>query len=160
MDINDPLKKEDLLIEKERILKEHNSIILTNLRVIKIVNTFLSKRFQDIHYKFLNSIEYGQEINKKLFSFGLVLLLFSWFFQRLGSKISQIGIIALSQDIASTLNFIFWICLIGGTCIALYALIFQLKYTYFKSYNSIIKCHHNKKLVKEVRQFQKEYLES
>lgn len=159
INITDPIKKEDLLIEKEHILKEHDSIILTNLRVIKIVNTFFSKKFQDIHYKFLSYIEYGQEINKTLFGFGLVLFLFSWFFQRLGSKLSQIGIIDLLQDTASTLNFIFWLCLIGGTCIVLYALIFQSKYTYFKSDNSIIKCHYDKKLIKEARQFQKEYLE-
>ncbi|MDP2909383.1 MAG: PH domain-containing protein [Nanoarchaeota archaeon] len=156
-----PIKKEDILIKGETVLKEYGSIILTDFRIIKIVNGFFSKRFQDIPYKFLNSIKYGQEINKKIFNIGITLLGLYLFCSWLSSKIPEGGLLTSAfEGVANSLNAFSLIFLILGICIIAYVLIFQSKNTSFISSNSNINALYDKELIKDVREFQKRYFEN
>ena len=67
---------DDFLLEGERVVDSYEELDITNLRVIKHDQVLGEESFKDIHYLFLESVEYGKASRWWLFFLSMALFLF------------------------------------------------------------------------------------
>jgi hypothetical protein len=134
---------EDFLLPGEKVLSSFDEVYLTNERVIQYSDSSLeSESIKDIHYMFLESVEYS-EVAKPVYLIASILL-----------SLIGLGVYAITKEI----NHLFFFLFVGAVLFLLF-IILKDRHTLFRGTNSVIKIKKKgKELIVHARRLQRDYL--
>ncbi len=136
---------ESYLLENEHIMNESaygkTKVVLTNLRVIKFWRHASETDFQDMHYRFIETIKHSQKLNWAIVSAAFLFLLGGFaplfFFDNL------------------MISCFVWVI---GVLLLIQAYLFEKSFIEVRTANSSMAIHNDPEIPKLLRKYQEKYL--
>jgi hypothetical protein len=140
---------DSFLLAGETMMEKYDDVVLTNLRVIVYKDSLSNKDFQDVHYRYLESVGFDMVRSPGLLVFGFFLLLASF----------VLLCVWLTSDVKDT-SFLAWSVLSGilgfGMIIGFFVLGRRL--IVFRGHNTELRSRtSDDKLIKRARELQRDY---
>ncbi|MBN1157246.1 hypothetical protein JXA85_06490 [Candidatus Woesearchaeota archaeon] len=136
---------EDYLLENEHIMKESSvgktKVVLTNLRIIKFWKHATETDFEDMHYRFIETIKHCQKLSWVIVFFAIIFLVGGF------APLFFLDNLMISG-----------FCWIIGILLLIQAYLFERSYIEVRTANSSMTIHNDPEIPKLLRKYQEKYL--
>jgi hypothetical protein len=133
---------EDYLLPDEKVVNSFDELFLTTERLIQYYESGTNESIKDLHYMYLESVEYSEALKLKLLVIGVLL------------GILAIGVFIFTKELA-----LLGIFLILSLVFFIAFTFFRDRRTLFRGQNTVIEIMKgDKKIITDARRLQRQYL--